>query len=185
VPGPHGRAVHRLATSFAVAATTYTAAALLGTVARAEPVDTTDQPTPCWSEQISVTASPTQGAVGHRSLTLTFTLAGGADPCTLSGYPDVDSGTGGPPVHAQPTPRGYSGGLPGNVAAPPTVTLSLSQEAQAVVEGMAVDGSGNPCATYTDLSVSPPGIVQAFTVPVSIEACQLEVHPVMAGQQSG
>ena len=182
---PDGRAVHRLATSFAVAATLYVAATLPGTAARAEPVDTTDQPTPCWSEQIAVTGSPTQGAAGHRFTTLTFTLAGGADPCTLNGYPEVDTGNGGPLVHAQPTPRGYSGGLPANTVAPPTVTLSLSQEAQAIVEGVAVDGSGNPCATYTDLSVSPPGIVQAFTVPVNIDACRLEVHPVTAGQQNG
>ena len=80
-------------------------------------------------------ASPTQGAVGHRALTLIFSLAGGAGPCTLTGYPGVDSGTGGPLINAEPTLRGYMGGLPANVDVPPTVTLSISTQAQAIVEG--------------------------------------------------
>jgi hypothetical protein len=153
---------------------------MMGPSAWAAPADTVDQPTPCWSEQIAVSASPTQAAVGHRSVTLTFALAGGADPCTLTGYPGVDSGSGGPPIHAQPTPRGYMGGLPSGVDVPPTVTLSLSTTAQAIVEGMAVDADGNPCPGYTDLAVSPPAIVQVFTVPATIDACRLEVHPVTA-----
>jgi Protein of unknown function (DUF4232) len=155
-----------------------------GPSASAAPADTVDQPTPCWSEQIAISASPTQGAVGHRSVTLLFALAGGADPCTLTGYPGVDSGSGGPPIHAQPTPRGYMGGLPSGVDVPPTVVLSLSTTAQAIVEwveGMAVDADGNPCPGYTDLAVSPPAIVQVFTVPATIDTCRLEVHPVTAG----
>jgi hypothetical protein len=148
--------------------------------ARAEPSDAVDQPAPCWSEQVAVSASPTQAAVGHRGVTLVFALAGGADPCTLTGYPGVDSGSGGPLIHARQTPRGYLGGLPSGVDVPPTVTLSLSSQGQAVVEGMAVDVDGNPCPGYTDLAVSPPGIVQVFTVPAAIDACRLEVHPVTA-----
>jgi hypothetical protein len=128
-----------------------------------------------------VSASPTQGAVGHRALTLIFSLAGGAQPCTLTGYPWVDSGTGGPAIHAEPTLRGYMGGLPASVDVPPTATLSISTQAQAIVEGMAVDADGNPCPGYTDLTVSPPDIVQEFTVPATIDACRLEVHPVTAG----
>lgn len=129
-----------------------------------------------------MSASPTQGAVGHRAVTLLFTLAGGGEPCTLTGYPVVDSGTGGPPVHAEPTPRGYMGGLPAGVDVPPTVTLSLSQQAQAILEGTAIDAGGNQCPTYTDLAVSPPGIVQVVTVPATIDACALQVHPVTASQ---
>jgi len=129
-----------------------------------------------------VSASPTQSAVGHRSLTLIFTLAGGGEPCTLTGYPGVDSGTGGPPIHAQPTLRGYMGGLPADVDVPPTIVLSLSTQAQAILEGMAVDASGNQCPSYTDLAVSPPDIVQVVNVAASIDACVLQVHPVTAGQ---
>jgi Protein of unknown function (DUF4232) len=181
VPGRNGRRARRLVPSFAAAATSYAATTLLGPPAWAAPAESVDQPAPCWSDQIAVGAAPAQGAVGHRGLTLIFTLAGGAEPCTLTGYPGVDSGTGGPLVHAEPTPRGYMGGLPADVDAPPTVTLSLSTQGQAVVEGLGFDASGNACPTYTDLAVSPPDIVQAFTVPATIDACQLQVHPVTAG----
>ena len=139
-----------------------------------------DEGTPCWGEQISVTASPTEGAVGHRAVILTFSLVGG-EPCTLTGYPSVDSGAGGPVIHAEPTPRGYMGGLPPAVDVPPSVILSVSTQGQAIVEGMAVDGSGNACPSYTDLRVSPPDIGLVFTVPATIDACQLQVHPVTAG----
>jgi len=50
-----------------------------------------------------------------------------------------------------------------------------------MVEGMAVDADGNPCPTHTDLAVSPPDIVQVFTVPATIDACRLEVHPGTVG----
>lgn len=128
-----------------------------------------------------MTASPTEGAVGHRALNLIFTLDGGAGPCTLTGYPAVESGAGGPQIYAEPTLRGYMGGLPAAIDVPPTVTLSLSQQAQAMVEGLTVDGSGNLCPTYTELRVNPPDIVTVFAVPVTIEACRLQVHPLTAG----
>lgn len=158
---------------------------MLGTPARAAPPDSVDQPTPCWADQIAVNASPAQAAVGHRGLSLIFTLAGGGEPCTLTGYPGVDSGAGGPLVHADPTPRGYLGGLPAGADVPPIVILSLSSQAQAIVEGMAVDADGNQCPNYTDLLVNPPDTTQVFTVPATIDACALQVHPLTAGQQSG
>jgi hypothetical protein len=182
MPGRHWRHTRLFVPSFAAVATSYAAATLLGTPAWAAPTESSDQPTPCWSEQVAVSASPIQGAAGHRSLTLIFTLAGGGEPCTLTGYPGVDSGAGGPPIHAEPTLRGYMGGLPTDIDVPPTVVLSLSTQAQATVEGMAIDASGNQCPTYTDLAVSPPDIVQVVTVPAGIDACVLQVHPVIAGQ---
>ena len=124
--------------------------------------------------------SPTDSAAGHRRVVLTFSLVGG-ESCTLSGYPSVDSGSGGPTIHADTTPRGYMGGLPAGVDDPPSVILSVSTQAQAIVEGTATDSSGSPCPSYTDLRVSPPAINFAFTVPATIEACQLQVHPVTAG----
>jgi hypothetical protein len=180
MPGAHvrppRRPARRLVPSFAAAATGYAATLALGPPASAVPVE--DEATPCWAEQVAVSASPTQGAVGHRALTLIFSLAGGAQPCTLTGYPWVDSGTGGPAIHAERTLRGYMGGLPASVDVPPTATLSISTQAQAIVEGMAVDDSGNPCPSYTDLRVNPPDTSVVFTVPAAIDACQLEVHPV-------
>ena len=162
---------------FAMAAPSL-AGTIPGPAAWAAPVNSNDEPTPCRAEQIAVTASPSQAAVGHRALNLIFSLAGGAAPCTLTGYPGVDSGAGGPLIHAQPTLRGYMGGLPAGVAAPPTVTVSLSQQAQTIVEGTAVDAGGNQCPTYTDLLVTPPDTPVVVTVPASIEACQLQVHPI-------
>ncbi|WP_208852549.1 DUF4232 domain-containing protein [Mycobacterium timonense] len=179
MPG-HGRSIRRLAPSIAAAATSYAAATVLGWPAAAMPADTVDAPTPCWSDQIAVSASPTEGAVGHRAVTLIFTLAGGAEPCTIAGYAGVDSGAGGPLVHARPTLRGYLGGLPDGVNAAPAVVLSISTQGQAIVEGVAVDGEGKPCPTYTDLLVNPPGTTNVVTVSATIEACELQVHPVTA-----
>ncbi|BBX63848.1 hypothetical protein MSAS_30220 [Mycobacterium saskatchewanense] len=156
-------------------------AVVSGPPARAVPFDTGDQPTPCWSDRIAVNASPIQAAVGHRAVTLYFSLASGVEPCTLTGYPGVDTGDGGPLLHGEPTPRGYMGGLPVGVEVPPTVTLSLSTQAQAVVEGVAIDRDGNLCPTYTGLLVTPPDAGQVFSVAAPIDACSLQVHPVTAG----
>ncbi|CDO85680.1 DUF4232 domain-containing protein [Mycobacterium triplex] len=156
-------------------------AAVLGPPASAVPVG--DQAAPCRSEQVAVTPSPTQAAVGHRSLTLTFSLAGGAEPCTLTGYPAIETGAGGPDIHAKPTLRGYMGGLPRDVDVPPTVTLSLAGQGQAIVEGMAVDGKGNPCPNYTELRVNPPDTIILLTVPATIDVCEMQVHPVTVVQQ--
>ncbi len=172
---------HLHVASIALAAAS--AAIVLSPPALAVPPDTSDEPTPCWGDEIAVSSSPTQGAVGHRALILLFSLIGG-EPCTLNGYPTVDTGAGGPPIQAQPTPRGYMGGLPTGVSAPQTVTLSISQQAQAIVEGMAVDGSGNQCPSYTDLSVNLPFVQRTFTVPATIDACQLQVHPITEATDS-
>ena len=166
--------------AFAAAAANFAVSILLGSPARAVPIATGDEGTPCWGEQVAVNASPTDSAVGHRGLVLTFSLVGG-EPCTLTGYPSVDSGTGGPTIHAEPTPRGYMGGLPAAVDEAPSVILSVSTQAQAIVEGVAVDPGGSECPTYTDLRVSPPAINMVFTVPATLEVCQLQVHPVTAG----
>ncbi|MDP7706467.1 DUF4232 domain-containing protein [Mycobacterium sp. TY815] len=133
---------------------------------------------PCSAGQVVVTAAGPEAAVGHRAVTLIFAPAPGAEPCTLSGYPRVESGSGGPLVTAQPTLRGYMGGLPSGLDVPPTVTVSPSQRAEAVVEGMSVNASGDPCPNYTDLSVVPPGGGDPVTVPAAIDSCQLQVHPV-------
>lgn len=135
-------------------------------------------PAPCPSGQLVVTAAGPEAAVGHRAVTLIFAAAPGAAPCTLTGYPTVESGSGGPPITAQPTLRGYMGGLPNSSNVPPTVTVSPSQRAEAVVEGMSVNSGGDPCPNYTELSVTPPGGGESVTVAAAIEGCQLQVHPV-------
>ncbi len=154
---------------------------MLGATASAAPPEGAEQPAPCRSDQIVVNAAPVQAAVGHRSVTLLFALAGGAEPCTLTGYPGVDTADGGPLVHAERTARGYMGGLPADVQTPPTVTLSLSTQGQAVVEGLGIDRDGNPCPSYTGLLVTPPDTTAVFTVPAAIDACALQVHPITQG----
>jgi hypothetical protein len=133
---------------------------------------------PCASGQVTVTAEQPQAAVTHRAVTLAFGLKPGTESCSLAGYPGVDTGAGGPLLHADRMPRGYMGGLPGGADAPPTVTLTNSASAHAVVESMAVDKSGNSCPTYTDLRVTPPDTTETSTVATTIEACALIVHPV-------
>ena len=140
-----------------------------------------DQIPPCASGQVQVTNGGEEGASGHREVILMFSLAPGAEQCTLTGYPGVDSGAGGPLLHADRTLYGFMGGLRGPGVTPPTVTLSPSQPAYAVVEGAAVDprGSDNECPTYTDLQVTPPDTTETVTVPVNrLDTCVLQIHPV-------
>jgi Protein of unknown function (DUF4232) len=140
-----------------------------------------DDPPPCSSGQVVISASPTLAAVTHRAVPLTFALAHGAEICTLTGYPGVNSGAGGPLIHAERTPRGYMGGLPRDVETPPTVTITASRQGHSVVEGMAADADGNPCPAYTDLEVTAPDTTDTATVAADINTCQLQVHPVTGG----
>lgn len=81
-------------------------------------------------------------------------------------------------MHAVWTPRGYMGGLPGTSDVPTTVTLTPTQSAHAVVEGVAIDADGNQCPTYIDLRVTAPDTFDTVTVAAQIDACALQVHPV-------
>jgi hypothetical protein len=149
---------------------------LPSTPAVADPPDH-DAP-PCSSQQLTVSAFGPDAAADHRAVTLNFAIAPGAAPCTLTGYPRVESVGGGPFDHARPTLRGYMGGLPPGIDGPPTITVSPSQQAQSILEGMAVNDSGEQCPGYTDLRVIPPGTTQGVLVAAAIDSCQLEVHPV-------
>ena len=63
-----------------------------------------------------------QSASGHREVVLKFVLAPGDQPCTLTGYPGVDTGDGGPLLHAERTLSGFQGGLRTDEL--PTVTVA-------------------------------------------------------------
>ena len=150
------------------------AAACIGfpATAHAEPI------APCSDGQVLVTAGQSSAGLGHRGLTLIFSLASGAQPCTLTGYPGVDSGDGGPLVHAERTLSGYLGGV--RTDTPPTITVTASRPAHAVVEGDAFNSNGDgSCPNYTSLRVTPPDTTQTVTVPAGIDgACHFQVHPV-------
>ncbi|WP_245568618.1 DUF4232 domain-containing protein [Nocardia concava] len=132
----------------------------------------------CGKGQVDVTAEVMSPGTGHRGVKITFALAPGAAPCTLTGYPGVDTGAGGPLLHADRTPRGYMGGLPQGSDEPPAVTLLSGHPANAVVEGVAFDSSGSGCPLYTSLLVTPPNTTDTRTVAVTIDSCALHVHPV-------
>jgi hypothetical protein len=132
----------------------------------------------CSNGQVQVSNGGEQAASGHREAILTFSLVPGAGPCTLTGYPGVDSGTGGPLIHAKRTLSGFMGGV--RTDTPPTITVSASQPAHAVVEGVAVDANdmARKCPTYTALHVTPPDTTDTATIPIHMDTCEMQVHPV-------
>lgn len=139
----------------------------------------------CDPQQLTVTADGRQSGLGHRSVWLNFTLQPGAGSCQLPGYPTVDAevlADGAAPIQAKQTPSGY-------MAAPvpvTTVTLDPDHGVHAILEW--VGNVPRPdCSTYEEprtdarLHVTPPGMSQTFTVPISIGRneglCYLQVHP--------
>ena len=133
----------------------------------------------CASGQLTVTASTMSPGSMHRGVRLNFSLPEGSS-CVLTGYPGVDSGAGGPLLHADRTLRGYLGGLPSGSDELPVVTVSPGHDAHAVVEGLATNARGDQCPTYTDLRVTPPNTTDVATVSATIDTCALQVHPVTA-----
>src|SRR6185369_1716636 len=116
-----------------------------------------DPPSPCSDSQVQVSNGGQQAASGHREVVLVFSLAPGAQECSLTGYPGVDSGAGGPLVHASRTMSGFMGGLR-DTDVPPTIPVTETTPGRAVVEGVAVDSTDaeRKCPTYTELRVTAP-----------------------------
>jgi hypothetical protein len=141
-----------------------------------------DPRSPCANGQIVVTNDLQQSASGHRAVVLKFRLATGNQPCTLTGYPGVDTGDGGPLLHAERTLSGFQGGLRTDQL--PTVTVATDQPQYAMVEGVSVDRNDpyRKCPTYTQLLVTAPDTTEISTVPVRIETCDLQVHPLGGSQ---
>jgi len=132
----------------------------------------------CRPRQLDIAAHTLSPGMMHRGVELTFTLAADTPPCTIGGYPGVDTGEGGPVLHARRTPRGYMGGLPSGDDTPPTVTVLPGRPARAVVEGSAMGPAGEDCPLYTSLAVTAPDSTDTHTVHTTIDTCALEVHPV-------
>jgi hypothetical protein len=159
-------------TVFALTAVAFAVVSGLPAVAQADP------PPPCRTGQVVPQFGKEQSASGHREVVLKFVLAPGDQPCTLTGYPGVDTGDGGPLIHAERTLSGFQGGLRTDKL--PTVTVASDQPQYAVVEGVAVDRNDpvHKCPTYTELLVTAPDTTETFMVPVSsIDTCELQVHP--------
>jgi Protein of unknown function (DUF4232) len=135
-----------------------------------------DPAPPCAMSQVEVSAGKPIAAAGHRGVVLTFTLKPGVVACTLTGYPGVDTGAGGPLLHANRTVSGYIGGL--RDGASTTTTLTATQHATAVIEGVSSDAGGNQCPTYTDFLVTVPDTTDTSTVAATLDTCELQVHPI-------
>lgn len=159
-------------TMFAAAAMTVAAGLGVPAVAHA------DVRPPCSNGQVQVSNGGQQSASGHREIVLVFRLAPGVQECSLTGYPGVDSGAGGPLINATRTMAGFMGGLR-DTDVPPTIPVTATIPGRAVVEGVAVDRTDpeHLCPTYTELRVTPPDMTDAVTVPVEIDTCELQVHP--------
>lgn len=177
--GQQASAVTTVATASAVMTSI---AAGTGQPGESAPAQTSPSPAPCGAGQVIVGGTVMSPGMGHRGVRLSFSVVDASPPCTLSGYPGVDSGSGGPLLHAERTPRGYLGGLPSGEDANPVIVLDRTHGAQAVVEGVAFDDSGNQCPTYTDLLVTPPNTTDTMTVAARIGTCRLQIHPVTAAQ---
>ena len=149
---------------------------------------------PCDPQALTVAQGQSSAGLGHRAVLLNFVLPSGAGPCQLSGYPTVDAFVetevdveGASPIHAKRTPTGYLGApVPGG-----TVTLEPGHGAHAMVEWVAFGTQQDPrCQIYgasgadVRLHVTPPGMSQTFTVPISVGReeglCGLQVHPLTA-----
>jgi len=130
----------------------------------------------CQNGDVDVGATAMSPGVGHRGVELEFSLAPNSAPCTLTGYPGVDTGSGGryctPSAHCAAIWAG-SRGCHNDHAGP-------RHGAVAVVEGVAVDDNGNQCPSYATLRVTPPNTTETISVAVVayIDACALQVHPV-------
>jgi len=137
-----------------------------------------DPAQPCSDGQVEVHNGGEYARTGHRAVVLSFRLAPGAQACTLTGYPGVDSGAGGPLLRADRTLSGYMGGL--NTDQLPPLAVSEYQAATALVEGVAADRQDpmRLCPTYRELLVTPPDTTKATTIHIGMDTCELQVHPI-------
>jgi hypothetical protein len=142
-----------------------------------------DTVSPCSSGQVQVSAAWNQSASGHYAAYLEFSLAPGAAPCTLTGYPGVDqTGPAAPVLHAERTMSGFfTTALPRAGDTPPTLVVWSWQPVYALVEGRAVDERGQDCPKYDQLHVTAPDTTNTVTVPTAV-GCLLQIHPIGSGE---
>ena len=116
----------------------------------------------------------------HRSVILIFRNTS-AVTCHLTGYPGVAALNSIDQQIAQAT-RTLHGYLAGATSAG-TVTLAAGASASATVEALAIDaGTGNGCAAYAGILVTPPNETHSIKLAWPGDGCSsLEIHPVVPG----
>lgn len=124
----------------------------------------------CADSDLSTTNGPLQSADTQRRIALSFRNTS-SHPCTLVGYPGADLVTpvGGVLIHV---PR-----RPANAAH--LLTLQPGDTANADVSASAIDtDTGNSCARWGQLVVTPPNTFTSHTLPIAVPICNASISSV-------
>jgi Protein of unknown function (DUF4232) len=134
------------------------------------PLSAPDAPGHCTDDDLAVTNSPLESANTQRHVTLYFRNAS-SQSCTLFGYPGADLVTpaGGVLINV---PRRQAN-------AAHHLTLNPGDVATADITAYAIDTStGNDCARWGNLVVTPPNGFVSHPMPVDVPICNASVSTV-------
>jgi hypothetical protein len=134
------------------------------------PLSEPQGPGQCTDDDLAVTNSPLQSANTQRHVTLYFRNAS-SHSCTLFGYPGADLVTpvGGLLIHV---PRRQAD-------AAHHLTLNPGEDATADITAYAIDTStGNDCARWGNLVVTPPNGFVSHSMPVDVPICDASISTV-------
>jgi hypothetical protein len=134
------------------------------------PLSAPDAPGQCTDDDLAVTNSPLESANTQRHVTLYFRNAS-SQSCTLFGYPGADLVTpaGGVLINV---PRRQAN-------AAHHLTLNPGDVATADITAYAIDTStGNDCARWGNLVVTPPNGFVSHPMPVDVPICNASVSTV-------
>ncbi len=132
----------------------------------------------CGNSSLAVTRTFTQGGAGHGWMALIYRNIT-SRTCTVYGYPGLDaiSSTGHVLAHATRTLSGYGSG--GHVS---TVTIRPGGFASAGVEWLNFNPrTSGACAFSTTVNTIVANTSTVHRLRVSVSACDLQVHPTVAG----
>ena len=134
------------------------------------PLSAPDAPGQCTDDDLAVTNSPLQYANTERHVTLYFRNASSRS-CTLFGYPGADLVTpaGGVLINV---PRRQAN-------AAHHLTLNPGDVATADITAYAIDtATGNDCARWGNLVVTPPNGFVSHSMPVDVPICNASISTV-------
>jgi hypothetical protein len=132
----------------------------------------------CGNSSLAVTRTFTQGGAGHGWMALIYRNVT-SHTCTVYGYPGLDaiSSPGHVLAHATRTLSGYGSG--GNLS---TVTIRPGGFASAGVEWLNFNPrTSGACAFSTTVNTVVANTSTIHRLRVSVSACDLQVHPTVAG----
>jgi len=103
--------------------------------------------------------------------------------CVVHGYPGAAgvNAAGAQVVQAARTLTGYLGGC--HCSAPQAVQLAPGQQASSLLEGDI--GGGDECLDVTSVLVTPPDAKTSTAIPMRVNRCHLQIHPVLPGTTGG